>query len=290
MRIEGRLRKRVAAELAARDIGRADAQALNVLRRRSGRHVARKGVGRIDARHCGIDFPRVGRRQREDGYAVERAACWNDAACRHGADAGLEADDIVEAGRNAARAGRVGAERKRYEPARDRNRRSGARAAWHDCGIERIARRRVRRAQADEAGCELVEIGLAYHDGAGRAQARDGSGVCLRHVREIGAGGGSRQACDIDIVLDRKGNAPKRLPARSRRAYFLMNVRARSQRNEYSGVVRRLDAIVNEVDQRMRIKPIVVGGPERDEIERQILHAAWSCAGGCGMASSSSRV
>ena len=44
-------------------------------------------------------------------------------------------------------------------------------------GVERVARHAIGRAHADQAGGELVEIGLADDDGAGRAQPRHRGGV-----------------------------------------------------------------------------------------------------------------
>ncbi len=55
-------------------------------------------------------------------------------------------------------------------PADDRDGRSRTRAARHEIAAHRISGNAVGRAHADEAGGELVEVGLADHDGAGRAQ------------------------------------------------------------------------------------------------------------------------
>ena len=87
-------------------------------------------------------------------------------------EAGLQADDIVEAGRHAAGTGGVGAERQRHQSCRDRDRRTGARTAGNQFVIERVARHAIRRTHADQPGGELIEIGLADDDGAGGAQAR----------------------------------------------------------------------------------------------------------------------
>ncbi len=57
-------------------------------------------------------------------------------------------------------------------PARDRDGRAGAGAAGHEVGAKRVARHAVGRAHADEPGGELVEIGLADDERAGRPQTR----------------------------------------------------------------------------------------------------------------------
>ncbi len=73
-----------------------------------------------------------------------------------------------------------------------------------------VARNAVGRAHADQAGRELVEIGLADDDGAGRAQPRHRGGVAPRRVGEGRAGGGGRQAGDVDVVLHGDRHAVER--------------------------------------------------------------------------------
>ena len=68
----------------------------------------------------------------------------------------------------------------------------------------------VGRAHADQPGGELVEIGLADQDRAGGEQPLDRGGRRAGHVGELRAGGGGRQAGDVDIVLDRERHAPER--------------------------------------------------------------------------------
>ena len=65
---------------------------------------------------------------------------------------------------------RVGAERQRHQAGGNRDRRSRTRSARNQIGADRIDGNAVGRTDADEAGRELVEIGLADDDGAGRAQ------------------------------------------------------------------------------------------------------------------------
>ena len=100
-----------------------------------------------------------------DTQSSERHA-GTDAARRQQAARRLPADDVVEAGGHAARAGGVGAEREVHEAVRDRDRGTGARAAGDVARVERVGHRAVRRARADEAGRELVEVGLADDDRA----------------------------------------------------------------------------------------------------------------------------
>ena len=58
-------------------------------------------------------------------------------------------------------------------PGRHRHRRARTRSARNQIAAHRIARDAVGRAHADQAGGELVEVGLADDDGAGRAQPCD---------------------------------------------------------------------------------------------------------------------
>ena len=90
---------------------------------------------------------------------------------------------LLSAGRHAAGAGRVGAERERHEPGGHRDRRARTRSAGDERRIERIARHAIGRAHADEAGRELIEIGLADHDRAGAPQPRDGGRIACRACR-----------------------------------------------------------------------------------------------------------
>ncbi len=83
------------------------------------RPIARIGVGAIRPGHGGKRGPGVIDREREHRHAVERAAGGHDAKGRDQAKARLQSDDIIEARRNAAGAGRVGAERERHQPGRD---------------------------------------------------------------------------------------------------------------------------------------------------------------------------
>ncbi len=63
------------------------------------------------------------------------------------------------------------------------------------------------RAGADQAGSELVQVGLAHRDSPGGDQMPDDMGGALRGVRKGRAGGGGGDALQVDVVLDREGDA-----------------------------------------------------------------------------------
>ena len=131
----------------------------------------RQRVHAVGARHH-RDRP-AGQRQgrREHGHAVERPAGRHHAGARDDASRGLDADDAVQRGGHATGARRVRSEGEIDEAERHRDRRPGAGAAGDLRGIPGVADRAVRAAGADEAGRELVEVGLAEHDRAGRRAA-----------------------------------------------------------------------------------------------------------------------
>ncbi|KAH2820819.1 hypothetical protein KXV85_003025, partial [Aspergillus fumigatus] len=109
---------------------------------------------------------------REHRDAIQRAAGRHQACGRDQAEARLEADDVVEHGRYTAAARGVGAECERHQSGRYGDARPRARSARNEIGTYRIDGNAVGRADADEPGGELVEIGLADDDGAGRPQLR----------------------------------------------------------------------------------------------------------------------
>ena len=173
---------------------------------------ARIGIGAIRAGDGGERRPAIVGGQRKDRNAVERAAGRHHARGRDEPEARLEADDVVEPRGHAPGAGGVGAERERHEARRDRDRRARARSAGDQRRIEGIARDAVGRTHADQAGRELIEVGLADDDGAGAAQPRHGGGVPGGLVGEGRAGRRGRHALGIDIVFDRDRNAVERAP------------------------------------------------------------------------------
>ena len=174
------------------------------------RPAARIGIGAIGAGHRGQRRHRVVNTERKERHAIERPACRHHAGGGDQSKTRLEPDDIVERRRNAPGARSVGAQAEAREPDRHRDRRTGARAAGHVVRVEAVARHAVRRAHADQAGGELIEIGLADQNRAGRAQPRYRGCVVRRHIGERRATGRGGQAGDVDIVLYRNGNAIQR--------------------------------------------------------------------------------
>ena len=172
-----------------------------------------------------VDGPGVVDGAGKHGDAVERAAGRHHAPGRHRAHRGLEADDVVEARRHAARARRVGAERERHQAQRHGDGRARTRSARHDGGIESVPRHRIGRAHADQAGGELVEVGLADQQRAGGKRALDRGGAGLGRVGEGRTGGRGRQARGVDVVLDGERDAPQRLGAGSKRPSFCAALR-----------------------------------------------------------------
>ena len=158
----------VAEEQALARHRHADPHARGHRSRRAERPWARIGIGGIGAGHGRERGEGIVDGEREHRDAIERAAGRHDARGGDQAEARLEADDVAQPRRHAARAGGVGAERERNEAGADRDRRTRARSAGNQRRIEQVARSAVGRAHADEAGGELVEIGLADDDGAGR--------------------------------------------------------------------------------------------------------------------------
>ena len=200
----------VAEGLQRCGVGNADSQ------RRWRRSKARLGqlsgicVVGIEAGGRVENLPNIGHCHGEDGDRVQRAARRHHAGGRKRAERRLQPDNAVQRRRHPAGARRIGAEGKGSDAARNRDRRARRGATRHDIRIERIARDRIGRAHADEAGRKLVEIGLAEADRAGFLQLCYHKRVGLGGVGKVRAGGGGRHAGDVDIVLDREGNAPER--------------------------------------------------------------------------------
>ena len=97
---------------------------------------------------------------------------------------------------------RIGAERQRHQAGGNRDRRSRTRSARNQIGADRIDGDAVGRTDADEAGRELVEIGLADDDRAGRPQLCDRRRILRRRIGESRAGRRGRQALRVDIVFN----------------------------------------------------------------------------------------
>ena len=120
---------------------------------------------------------------------------------------GFRPDQVVEARRHAARAGRVGAQREGHLAARHGHGRARAGAAADACGIEGAGRPAIGRACAHQAGGELVQVGLAQPQRAGIQQPLHHRGTALGQPFEGLAGGGGGHAGDVDVVLDGEGHA-----------------------------------------------------------------------------------
>ena len=96
-------------------------------------------------------------------------------------------------------------------PCGDHHRRARARPARHPAGVPEGVAGAVGRAGADQAGGELVEVGGADRQGAGRHQPGDDRGVGgggAGGVARAARGGG--QAGDVDVALHRERDAPER--------------------------------------------------------------------------------
>jgi hypothetical protein len=178
---------------------------------RASRHGLRRGprivVLGVEAGQHLVHQGRAGQVGGEHADAVQRAAGGNQAARAPAALGGLEADQVVERGRHPARAGGVGAQREGHQPRRHGDRRAGAGAAADIGLVEHAQRRAIGAADPDQAGGELVEIGLADQHGAGRDQPLDHGRRALGRIGEGRAGGAGRQAGDVDIVLHRERHA-----------------------------------------------------------------------------------
>ena len=178
--------------------------------------------------------------EREYRDAIQRPARRHHARGRDQPEARLQPDDVVEHRRHPAASRGVGAERQRHQAGRYRHRRARTRSARNEIAAHRIAGDAIGRAHADQTGGELVEIGLADDDGAGRAQSGDGGGVVRRRIGKGRAGGGGRQARGVDIVLHRDRDAVERQPRRHpfrQRFGFRQRVLFVAQADEDGGIV-----------------------------------------------------
>ncbi len=229
----------------------AEAQIRGERRDRAERPVARERIGLVWTRHHGERQRGVVDGQSEYRDAVERAACRHQASSRDHAEARLQPDDVVEHRRHPAAAGGVRAQRQRHESGTDRDRRARARAAGNEILADRISGDAIRRAHADEAGCELVEIGLADDDRAGRAQALHRGQIMRRRIREGRAGRGGRKSQRVDIVLHRDRHAVER-QAGGIPCGKLLGLRDRvllvAQADEDCGIVVIADALIGSRD------------------------------------------
>jgi len=103
-----------------------------------------------------------------------------------------------------------------------------------------------RAVATNQAGGELVEIGLADDQRASLSQQRDHGGVLAWPIREGRAGRGSRHAGDVDVVLNPAGNAPQWLGygiERAERRCLPQQRLAVGEVDEYPRVRRRGDPL-----------------------------------------------
>ncbi len=164
-------------------------------------------VGALDDLGGGAGEPQVAG---EDGDAVEGVAGGDHAGHRHQALGGLDPDDAVEGGGHPPGAGRVGAQREVGDAEGDRDGRTGGRPAGDAGGVPGVAYGAVGTAGADQAGGELVQVGLAEDDRAGRAQPRHRGRVGRGPVGVRRGARARGQAGDVDVVLDGRDQAGQR--------------------------------------------------------------------------------
>ena len=173
---------------------------------RRARRVRRIGAGDHRQRERGIaDGPG----QRTD--LIERRGERQQPVARDAAVGRLQPDDAAQRRRLADRSAGVGAERERRHAGGDGHRRSAARSAGNAIGRPRIPRRAERRVLGRRSHRELVAVGLADDDGAGRLEPRDDGGVERRHERlEDPRRGGRPDAARAEVVLERDRHAGQR--------------------------------------------------------------------------------
>ena len=207
---------------------------------RSQRPVARKRIGAVGSRHRRQRGHRVVDGEREHRNAVQRPARRHQAGVGDQPEARLQSDDVVEHRRHAARTRRVGAECERHQAGGNRDRRSRTRPARNQIGADRIDGDAVGRADADQAGRELVEIGLADDDGAGRAQFCHRRRILRGRIGEGRAGRRGRQALRVDIVLHGNRHAiqrKRRRVLRGQRFGLRQRLLLVAQADEHGGIV-----------------------------------------------------
>ena len=205
-RAPGSLGERIAEELGRRRHAHARAAREQTERQRR----SRVRIPRVLSRQHPQHRPTVLHRMRHHGHAVEAAAGRQHAVGADQSRRWLDADQIARAGRHPTGSCGIGPECEGHLPACHHHSRAGARAAAHVVGIERIAYRAVGRAGTNQAGGELVEIGLSDQDRAGRKQALDHRRGFFGEMLESQARRRGGEAGDVDVVLDRERDAKQR--------------------------------------------------------------------------------
>ena len=174
---------------------------------------ARIRIARIAALRHPPHRLRIAAVRRKNRNTIERAARRHYARRAEQATRGLQPDQIVERRRNAPRPRRIGAQRKTHQFFGHRHRRAGTRSAGNIARIEHARARAVRRPRPHQSGGELIQVGFADRDGAGREQPLHYRSAALRRVRISRTARRSGNAGQIDIVLDRERNAVQRQPS-----------------------------------------------------------------------------
>ena len=151
--------------------------------------------------------PGVVRRQGEHGDAVQGGAGRHHALLAAATSGRLQADDVVEARRDPARARGIGAQRQWDQSLGDRHRGTGAGTAGDVGAIEGIDDCAVRGAGPREARGELIEVGLADQHRPGGLEPRHRRGAVRRVVGKAGTACGGRPPRRVEVILDGKRDA-----------------------------------------------------------------------------------
>ena len=136
---------------------------------------------------------------------------------RHAAEAGLQREDAVPAGRQAHRAADVGAEMERTVARRRRRAGAGAGAAGIPGEVPRVARQRMEGAAARRQHAVVGHGGLGEDDRARLAHPRRGRRIGRRR-HQVGRRGAERHrhALGGDVLLDGDRHAVERALRRAR--------------------------------------------------------------------------
>ena len=133
---------------------------------------------------------------------------------------GFDPDDAAKRGRDADRAAAVRGDGSRAKSRGHRRAWAARTAAGEVVGGVRVARRAVVRIQAGHANADLVHVGLADQQRAGRSHAGDDGGIFLaRRLSQEGGADAGRVRRHVHLVLDRHRHAveyaerPSRLDA-----------------------------------------------------------------------------
>ena len=164
----------------------------------------RRGITRIVAADGLEQQRRVGDGGGERADLVEARRERDEPVAAHPPERRLHAHHAAQRRRLADGAAGVRTEARSREAGGDRSRRTTRGAAGHAAGVERVLRRLERRVLGGAAHGELVEVGLADHDGAGCHEPLDDGGVVWRAPAvEDPRRAGGRHAPGAHVVLER---------------------------------------------------------------------------------------